>query len=331
MNSVFLCRYKITVALSLMVLLTSVAPLEAFAQASLPKAMTLVVPQAAGGSNDAFGRAVAARLPKFIDASVIVDNRPGANGNVGSAYVAKSAPKDASVWLVTVGSTQTINPVLYSKPGFDPIADFEPVAGIATVPHVLLVNPGLPVNSLADLLAQARKEPGKYSYGSSGNGTFSHLLMELMKKSQKVQLVHVPYKGVAPALTDLIGGQVHYLISTLPAAMPYIKSGHVKAIAVMSLARSAALPQVPSANDTVPAMIGELWIAMYAPKNTPKEAVNQMRTAVGKVLALPEMEDFVTAQGASVLKLGPAELLALTKADLEKWGPVVKETGLSID
>ena len=321
-------RRRISAALSLAPLFASFI---AAGQTSLPKAITLVVPQAAGGSNDVFGRAVAVRLPKFIEASVVVENRPGAGGNVGSAYVAKSAPRDGSVWLVTVGSTQTINPVLYSKPGFDPIADFEPVAGIATVPHVLLVNNALPVNSLADLLALARKEPGKYSYGSSGNGTFSHLLMELMKRSQKVQLVHVPYKGVAPALTDLIGGQLHYLISTIPAAMPYIKSGHVKAVAVMSLARSPALPNVPLANDTVPGMVGELWVAMYAPKGTPGESVNQMRNAVGKVLALAEMEDFVLAQGATVLKLGPSELLALTKADLERWAPVVRESGMSID
>ena len=321
-------RRSISAALSLAPLFAS---FNAAGQTSLPKAITLVVPQAAGGSNDVFGRAVAVRLAKFIEASVVVENRPGAGGNVGSAYVAKSAPRDGSVWLVTVGSAQTINPVLYSKPGFDPIADFEPVAGIATVPHVLLVNNALPVNSLADLLALARKEPGKYSYGSSGNGTFSHLLMELMKRSQKVQLVHVPYKGVAPALTDLIGGQLHYLISTIPAAMPYIKSGHVKAVAVMSLARSPALPNVPLANDTVPGMVGELWIAMYAPKGTPGESVNQMRNAVGKVLALAEMEDFVLAQGATVLKLGPSELLALTKADLERWAPVVRESGMSID
>ena len=321
-------RRRIAAALSLGPLFAS---LNAAGQTALPKAITLVVPQAAGGSNDVFGRAVAVRLPKFIDASVVVENRPGAGGNVGSAYVARLAPRDGSVWLVTVGSTQTINPVLYSKPGFDPITDFEPVAGIATVPHVLLVNTALPVNSLADLLALARKEPGKYSYGSAGNGTFSHLLMALMKRSQKVQLVHIPYKGVAPALTDLIGGQLHYLISTIPAAMPYIKSGHVKALAVMSLARSPALPNVPLANDTVPGMVGELWVAMYAPKGTPGESVNQMRNAVGKVLALAEMEDFVQAQGATMLKIGPSELLALTKADLERWAPVVRESGMSID
>ena len=305
--------------------------LDAAAQVTLPKSITLVVPQAAGGSNDAFGRAMAVRLPRFIDSSVIVENRLGANGNVGSAYVAKSAPRDGSVWLVTVGSTQTINPALYRKPGFDPIADFEPVAGIATVPHVLLANKDAAVETMADVVDLANKEPGKQSYGSSGNGTFSHLLMELMKKSRKVELVHVPYKGVAPALTDLIGGQLQYVISTIPAAMSYIKSGHVKPIAVMSLAPSPTLPEVPIANDTVPGMVGELWIAMYAPKGTAPELIGQMRDAIDKVLALPETVDFVKGQGASVLKLDPAELQALTREDLAKWTPLVKEAGLTID
>ncbi len=321
-------RRRIAAALWLAPLLGSFA---ARAQGALPRTITLVVPQAAGGSNDVFARAVAARLPKFIDSAVVVENRQGAGGNVGSAWVAKSAPKDGSVWLVTVNSTQTINPVLYAKPGFDPIADFEPVSGIATVPHVLLANINVPASSMAELLALARKEPGRYSFGTAGNGTFSHLLMEQMKHSQKVQLVHVPYKGVAPALTDLIGGQIQYVISTMPAAMPFIKSGQVKPLSVLSLARSPLLPNVPVANDTVPGMVAELWIAIYAPKGTPREAINQMRSAVAKVQALPDMDEFVAAQGAMPLKVGPAELLSLTRAETDKWAPIVKESGMKVD
>ncbi|MDB5943223.1 MAG: hypothetical protein JWQ13_2789 [Ramlibacter sp.] len=326
--SFFSSRRRLTAALALAPLL---APVAAFAQGALPKAITFVVPQAAGGSNDVFARAVAARLPRVIDSNVVVENRTGAGGNVGSAWVARSAPKDGSVWLVTVNSTQTINPVLYGKTGFDPIADFEPVSGIATVPHVLLANNNVPVTTLADVVALARKEPGKYSFGTAGNGTFSHLLMEQMKHSQKVQLTHVPYKGVAPALTDLIGGQIHYVISTLPAAMPFIRSGQLKPIAVPSLTRSTVLPNVPLANDTVPGMVGELWVAIYAPKGTSREAVNQMRAAVAKVQALPEMDEFVAAQGAIPLKVGPAELLTMTRAEMEKWGPIVKESGMKVD
>ena len=321
-------RRQLAAALSLAPLLAS---FDALAQNVLPKAITLVVPQAAGGSNDVFARALAARLPKFLDSNVVVENRQGAGGNIGSAWVAKSAPRDGSAWLVTVNSTQTINPILYSKPGFDPIADFEPVSGIAVVPHVLLANNNVPANSMADLLALARKDPDKYSFGTAGNGTFSHLLMELMKHSQKVQLVHVPYKGVAPALTDLIGGQIQYVISTLPAAMPFVRSGQLKPISVLSLTRSSVLPNVPLANDTVPGMVGELWVAVYAPKGTSREAINQMRNAIAKVQDLPDMDQFVSAQGATQLKIGPAELLALTRSESEKWGPIVREAGMKVD
>ena len=277
------------------------------------------------------GRAIAARLPKVLNSSFIVENRQGANGNVGMAWISKVAPRDGSVWLVTVNSTLTINSLIYSQPGFDTSTDFAPVAGIAVVPHVLLTSANSPVNSLEVLLEHARKDPGKYSYGSSGNGTFSHLLMEQMKQSQKVTIAHIPYRGVAPAMADLIGGQVQYVISTLPAAMPFIKSGQLKPLAITSLARSAILPNVPLANDTVPGMVADLWVAMYAPKGTPLNLIEQMHTAVEKVLEMPDMQTFLAAQGAMALKAGPTELGAMTPAEMNRWTPIVKTTGMKID
>ena len=307
------------------------ATFDALAQA-LPKAVTLIVPNAAGGSNDVMARAVAMRLPQFLPGSnVVVDNRAGAGGNVGSAFVAKSAPRDGSMWLATVNSTQTINPALYRNTGFDPLNDFEPVAGIAVVQHVLLANNNVPVNSLADVIALARREPGKLSYGSAGNGTFSHLLMEMLKKSQNVKLTHVPYKGVAPALTDLIAGNLQLLVSTIPACLQFVKGGQVKALAVPSLHPAPALPHVPLAIDTVPGLVGELWVAIYAPKGVPRPMIEQMQQAVARVQALPEFDTVLSAQGASALKAGPAELLAMTKEELGKWGPIVRESGMTVD
>jgi len=301
------------------------------AQAGLPRTLSLLVPQAAGGSNDVFARALAPRLAKVLDASVVVENRPGAGGNIGSAWVARQAPKDGSVWLATVNSAQGVNPALYRQPGFDPIADFEPVAAIALVPHVIVANTAVPVATLSDVIALARREPDRYTYGSAGNGTFSHLLMELLKSKQGVRITHVPYKGVAPALTDLIGGQIHYLVSTVPAALPYVKGGQVKPIAVPSLQRAAALPDVPLAQDAVPGLVGELWVGIYGPKGVPREALEQMRAGVAKVQASADWDTFCATQGAASMKAGATELLAMTRQELEKWGPLVRASGMQID
>ena len=218
MNPTDPMRRRVAASLALAPLAAS---LPAFAQATLPKSITLIVPQAAGGSNDVVARATAVRLPQHLGGSnVVVENRPGAGGNVGSAWVAKSAPKDGSVFMVTVHSAQAVNPSLYRSTGFDPINDFEPVAGIAVVQHAIVVNPKFPANTLAELMALAKANPGKYSYGSSGNGTFSHLLMEMAKKTTGTQITHVPYRGVAPALTDVIGGNLDIMISTIPDHVP---------------------------------------------------------------------------------------------------------------
>ncbi len=322
-------RRRLAAALALAPLASAIP---AWGQAALPKSITLLVPQAAGGSNDVMARAVAARLPQMLPGvNVVVENRPGAGGNVGSAWVAKSAPKDGSVFLVTVNSAQAVNPSLYKSTGFDPINDFESVAGIAVVQHAIVVNPKFPANTLGELIALARKDPGKYSYGSSGNGTFSHLLMEMAKKSQNVQITHVPYKGVAPALTDVIGGNLDIMVSTLPACLQFIKGGQLKALAVPSLQRAPALPNVPLANETVPGLVGELWVAMYAPKGVPRELVEQMRKAVAAVQAMPEMEAFFLAQGATAMKAGPAELVTITKEEIARWAPVIRDSGMKVD
>lgn len=328
MNKPSLRRRSLSAALTLTPLATI---LPAFAQGTLPRAITFLVPQTAGGANDVMARALAARLPQVIGSNVVVENRPGAGGNLGTAQFARSAPKDGSAWLVTVNSAHTINPSLYRNPGFDPINDFEPVAGFAVVQHILLAATQLPVNNLAELVAAARREPGKYTYGSSGNGTFSHLLMEMLKTSQGVQLTHVPYKGVAPAITDLIAGNLNVLVSSVPGGLQFIRSGQVKALAVASNQRVPALPNLPLANETVPGLAGDLWVALYAPKGTPRELIQQMRAGIAKVQEMPEMDAFFAAQGASPLKAGPTELAALTRGEIAKWEPIVRASGMRVD
>lgn len=329
MSNIDTMRRRITASLSLA---SIAATLPAFGQTTVPKTITLLVPNNTGGSNDVIARAIAARLPShLIGSNILVENRPGAGGNIGSAWVAKSAPKDGSVWLVTVNSAQAINLSLYKSTGFDPINDFEPVAGIAVVQHVILVNPKFPANSFAELVLLARKDPGKYSYGSAGNGSFAHLLMEMTKKSQNLQITHVPYKGVAPALTDVIGGNLDIMISTIPACLQLVKGGQLKALAVPSLQRSTALPNVPLANEVVPGLVGELWVAMFAPKGVPKDLIEQMRKAVTAVQASPDMEAFLTAQGATAMRAGPTELAAITKDEIARWAPVIRDSGMKVD
>ncbi len=224
-----------------------------------------------------------------------------------------------------------MNPWLYRVPAFDPIRDFEPVSGIAIVPHLLLVGLDFPPNSLAELLTLAKRNPGKYFYGSAGNGSFSHLLMELMKRSEGVEITHIPFKGVAPAMTELLAGRIQILISTLPAALPYVKSGKVKAIAITSATRSKMVPDVPPAPDNVPGMIGEFWVAMYAPRGIAAGAVARMREAISKTLASPEMAQFLQAQGAEAFNLSPKELAARTEKELHTWGKIIKDAGITVD
>jgi tripartite-type tricarboxylate transporter receptor subunit TctC len=330
-----IARRRLAAALVLAPVAAALGPFAARAQqpaGTLPRSLVLLVPQAAGGSNDVFARAVAARLPGALGGgSAIVDNRPGANGNVGSTWLARSGPRDGSTWLVTVNSAQTINPVVYRNPGFDPLGDFEPVSGIAIVPHVVLVNPSFPARTFAEFVDVVKRTPGRFSYGSAGNGGFAHLLSEMMKRAHGLDIQHVPYKGVAPALTDLLGDSVQMVIATVPAALPYVKDGRLRPLAVPSDRRTPVLPDVPVASEVVPGMVGDLWIGMFAPKGVPAPMVAEMRAAVAKVLGSPDMEQFAVSQGAATMNVGPSELGAITRAELERWRPIVKAASLTID
>ena len=306
------------------------------AQSSYPsRPIVMVVPQAAGGTNDIVGRLVSQKLGEKLGVSTVVENRAGAGGNIGTQAVAK-APKDGYTLLMTISSSQAINPALYKSPGFDPVADFKPISLIGSVPNVLLAYPAFPAKTMPELLALAKAQPGTFQYASAGNGTLNHLLGEMLNQMAGIQLQHVPYKGVAPALNDVLGGQLPLLFGSLPSTLQYIKSGKLRALAVSSPARSPALPDVPTIGEFVPGYSGTLWIGLYAPAGVPQEALSRLETGMHQALADKELRDKLVAQGVELAgtpdkPVTPDDMATLLKQDLGKWARIVKTSGATVN
>lgn len=313
------------------------ASTHAWSQTSYPgnRPILMVVPQAAGGTNDIVGRLVSQKLSDVLGAPVAVENRPGAGGNIGTQVVAKS-PKDGYTLLMTISSTQAINPALYKNPGFDPVKDFKPISLIGSVPNVLLVHPSFPAKSVAELIALAKAKPGQYQYASAGNGTLNHLLGEMLNAMAGIDLQHVPYKGVAPALNDVLGGQLPMLFGSLPSTLSYIKSGKLRALAVSGATRSPVIPDVPTIAETVPGYNGTLWVGLFAPAGVPAEVLQTLHTAMAKTLAARDLRDKLEQQGVELASapdkpVSPEKFAALLNDDLSKWQGIVKRSGASVD
>ncbi|MEV8469501.1 tripartite tricarboxylate transporter substrate binding protein [Ralstonia sp. UNC404CL21Col] len=304
------------------------------------KPITIVVPFTPGGTTDILARAVAAELTRGAGWNVIVDNRPGAGGNIGSTLVAKAAPDGYTLLMGTVG-THAINQTLYSQNGvrlgFDPINDFAPITLVASVPNVLVVNPAFAqknkINSVKDLIDYAKANPGKLNMASSGNGTSIHLAGELFKTQTGTSMVHVPYKGSGPALTDLIGGTMDLMFDNLPSAMPQIKGGKLKALAVTSAKPSPALPGVPTVAQAagLPQYEASSWFGLLAPAGTPPAIVSRIQQAVAKSLASPAVKEKLEAQGAEPVGDTPEQFAAHIRAETAKWAAVVKASGAKVD
>ena len=316
--------------LALAVVMVCIAP-GAFAQVYPNHAIRLVVPFPAGGTTDILARAAAQKLTESLGQPVVVDNRPGAGGNIGADVVAKSAPDGYTLLMGTVG-THAINPSLYTKMPYDHVKDFVPVVLVAGVPNVLVVNPSVPVNSVADLIKLAKSKPGAINFASSGSGTSIHLSGELFKTMAGVDMTHVPYKGSAPALTDLIGGQVQVMFDNLPSALPQIKGGKLRAIAVTSLKRAPVLPDVPTiAESGLPGFEASSWFGVLAPAGTPAPVVARLNAEVNKWLQSPEAREQLLAQGAVAAGGTPEQFAAHIRAETEKWAKVVKASGAKVD
>jgi len=305
----------------------------ASAQSDYPsRPISLVVPQSPGGTNDIVARLVGQKLGEVLNnASIVVDNRPGAGGNIGTQLVARS-PKTGYVLLMTISSSQAINPALYKNPGFDPVKDFAPIGLVGAVPNVLLVNPTFPAKNMAEFLALARHKDAAYQFASAGNGTLNHLLGEMLNSTAGIHLQHVPYKGVAPAINDVIGGQLPILFASVPSALPFIKSGKLHALGVSGDKRSPALPNVPAIAESVPGYNGTLWIGLFAPAGTPADVLDTLQKAFPKALAAPDLRQKLEAQGVEIAtSTTPGALAALLQSDLAKWALIVKSSGAAVD
>ena len=294
------------------------------------KIITLVVPQAPGGANDVIGRALAQKLATTIGAAVIVDNRQGASGNVGTGYVARQ-PKDGYTVLLNAQSVQTINPFLYKKAGFDPVKDFEPVMVVGVAPYIMVVNTALPAKNLRDVLALGKAQPGKLNFASAGNGTLNHMLGEMLKTSAGIDIVHVPYRGAAAAATDTIGGQAQIMFGSLASLLPFVKSGQLRPIGACTEKRTALAPDLPTLAETVPGLHVNAWYGLFLPAGTPKEIIGKLRGEVVKIMDSAEMKERLVGLGVEPVTSTPEQLAVLVRDDLVRWARIVKESGAQLD
>ncbi|GEQ78138.1 hypothetical protein CTTA_5143 [Comamonas testosteroni] len=313
-----------------LLLACSALSISALAESYPVKPVTIIVPQAPGGTNDVVGRILAQKLSELTGQSFIVENRVGANGNIGTDFAAR-APKDGYSLLLTVSSTQAINPVLYKKVGFDPIKDFEPIAPVGVVPNVLVVNPAVPAKTLDEFLKLARSSKQELQYASAGNGSLNHLLGAMLSAKSGVPLLHVPYRGVAPALTDVMGGQVSVAFASLPSCIQFIKDGKLRALGVSSAKRSPALPNVQSISEVVPDFAGELWVGLFAGRGVSKAITSRLGELVATALAAPDLRERFKTAGVEPLSGGASGLEKMLRDDISRWAPIVKASGAVVD
>jgi tripartite-type tricarboxylate transporter receptor subunit TctC len=311
--------------------LAAAAPFTAGAQAYPTKPITVIVPFAAGGTTDILARVIGQALNKELGQSVIVDNRAGAGGNIGAQLAAKANADGYTLFMGTVG-THAINQSLYRKLPFDPIKDFAPLTRVAMVPNLLVANPGKPYKTVKELIAYAKANPGKVNFGSSGAGSSIHLSGELFNALAKVDMVHVPYKGSAPAVSDLIGGQIDIMFDNMPSAIQHVRAGKLRPLAVTTAKRSPELPDVPTiAEAGVPGYEATSWFGMFAPAGTPAPVVARLNGALVKVLADPQVKKKLAEQGAEPYSEKPEQFAEFIRQEAAKWGKVVKDSGASAD
>jgi tripartite-type tricarboxylate transporter receptor subunit TctC len=295
------------------------------------RAVTIVVPFAAGGASDILARQLGKQLTQVLGQPFIADNRVGAGGTVGARAVARAAPTGYTLIMGT-NSSHAIAATIKKDLGYDPVRSFSPISLVAHVPQILMVNPSLPVSNVKELIAYAKANPGKLNYSSAGNGTPGHLGMELFKIMAGIEMTHVPFNGGGPALLALAGGQVDLMADNVSAALPQIKQGKVKAIGVTTSRRSGVLPDLPTiAEQALPGFDSGSWFALFAPPDTPKDIIGKLNAEVIKALNAPEVRATLVAQGAEPSPGTPEDLTKLIRDDIEKWSRVVEKIGFKME
>ena len=312
-------------------LLAALLPGAAHAQGYPNKPIRLIVPYAPGGATDIIGRAAAAELTKTMGQQVIIENRPGAGGNLGAEQVARSAP-DGYTLLVSPSSLHGITPFLYTKLPYDPNKDLAPVIVLGSFANVLVMNPSIKANSVSELVALIKASPGKFTYASSGSGSTIHLSGEMFKSMLNLDIAHVPYKGSSPALTDLMGGQVSIMFDNIPSAITFIRSGKLKPLATTGPTRSSSLPELPTMIEAgFPGYISTAWFGIVAPAGTPKEIIARLNAEGQKVTKSPDFIKRMNELGYDIVGGSPEQMGAMIQEELKRWGPVVKSSGAQVD
>ena len=298
------------------------------AQSWPSKPIRIISPYPPAGANDLLARIIAPKLSEQLGQPVVVENRAGATGNIGAELVAK-APADGYTLLMGQAGNLTINISLMAKIPFDPVRDFSPVTMVASTPNVLVVHPSLPVRTVKDLIALAKAKPGQINYATSGIGSPGHLAAELLNKSAGIRLVHIPYKGAAPALLDVVAGNAHLYFTSAVSAQPFIPSGRLRMVAVASAKRSPSLPEVPTVAEAgFPEFDVSSWWGVVAPASTPREVVMRLQTEIHRVIALPEIRAKLAEQGLDIATNTPEQFAAYIKSETAKWAKLIREVGV---
>jgi tripartite-type tricarboxylate transporter receptor subunit TctC len=290
----------------------------------------IIVNFPAGGVADIYARIIGAKVQESWGQPVVVENRTGGGGNIGADAVAKSAPDGYTLNMSAIGP-HAVNVSLFSKMPYDPVKDFAAIALVLEAEGLLVVNPAVPANNVAELIAQARANPGKLTFASAGPGTASHLAGELFKTMAKVDMLHIPYKGNVPAITDLLAGQTSLLFATMPTVLPHAKAGKLRAIATLGSERSAATPELPTIGETLNGFEVNNWIGLFAPAGTPPEVVRRWNGEVMRVMQSPDIQARLPLDGARFTPNTPERFSAFVKSEIAKWAPVVKASGARVD